>query len=153
MTISESGRELDAAVAEEVMGWRWIDDARLYGRHSPVLLTPALVAILSPEYVREHTSPTTGEPPRSLPAYSSSWDAAASVFTKLVDSVSGERGGVIIETSAEGVFTIYEDWREMEDGNALAEGSSLPEAICKAALAWVRSTKSTGPKVQKGEGE
>ena len=150
MTISESGRELDAAVAEEVMGvcvHSWEDvpykpdicsecgDDKNGGRGD-----------YSTERCTKCSAVRSGLScgrPQVFP-YSSSWDAAREVVEKLQED---RRVRMYLSTDIDNRWTCTIEKHEAGDG---IKAATLPEAICRAALAWVRST--TGPKVQKGEG-
>jgi len=74
------GRALDTAVAERVMGWRWIKAST---SDAPIFAAPDFLKLLNPEYIEKHTVDHDGPIPDTVPRYSSSIAAAYKMETAL----------------------------------------------------------------------
>jgi hypothetical protein len=124
MASEVSVRELDAAVAERVMGWRWV---MWNGGRRHVLLPPDEVALYSPELVLDSHDPDISKT-MGVPKYSIVWDAAGLVIEEM------RRQGYRFELRSPGPGRI--DWsaifsREEDNLGIWMDG---PGAICRAAL-------------------
>lgn len=159
--IREAGRELDAEVAEKVMGveWRW---CFLDGLATRFLTTDARYQLAreaaSPRYQRDtpefaFDTMAIGHNHHDIPAYSSDIAAAFEVVKKL----DGEPWGMsfVLGTNACARSQIgakfYEGWQGLghsifdaeEHKGFYAIADSIPLAICKAALEVARTTPET----------
>lgn len=130
-----SGRELDAAVAEEVMGWR-----RPRGQgatwHAP-----------------HPRGGLYGTGAGNIPTYSSSWDAAREVVEKIDPKafvIQAERG--FGEGNVDGwKFLIVKRGQIVRQSSTWrGDGDALPLAACRAALAWKRSLPGASTESERG---
>ena len=124
-----AGRELDALVAERVMGFvRVTDDTSDYNhvRHgNEVLLPPGATLHSLQEWL-----PRKGQIPFGYfvtQRYSTDIAAAWRVWSL------PQHKGWLLEQGGD-CQTVYEGWRDMEDGIWLASADTAPLAICRAAL-------------------
>lgn len=130
------GPELDAAVAERVMGYRWWRTTLRYS-------TEVRRALCHPEFKNDEwqladgtEEAFTGSNP-FLPFYSTSWAAAMDVVAKMqADGWKVEMTDDSCETIMPWFVSFFRsDEKHFEIHDSGAE--TLPEAICRAALAAV----------------
>lgn len=124
-----AGRELDLAIAVQILGWRWIDR----GGRAPVLTDPELLALYVPEYVESHTVIHDGDAPDRLPRYSKHIEAAWEVVRALDQrgkafSIERRRRDSLSENVPATWLANF--WAPLGVG----ESESAPHAICLAAL-------------------
>ena len=133
-----TGREMDALIAEKVMGGKWLrfhdadyqDPDSGDGRVHALIVLPKDFSLLSPpDYVED-----TGECPRDrygwIPRYSVDITAAWTVVTKLV-----EQGyEVITRVAPNEKPRVRLDSGGTEGRVVTTHGETLPLAICQAAL-------------------
>lgn len=119
----EAGRELDALVAEKVMGWRWIS----YNNNGFILVPPDQHSRMKPEYVfqdkagsREHAG---------LPRYSTDIAAAWEVVEKLHEIPGYEI--IDIRLCSIGYAILAPMGNHMK---SVSTAETAPLAICLAAL-------------------
>jgi hypothetical protein len=124
--VAKQGREMDALVAERVMGWRWL---KVIGCRNPIFMPPEQLAEYLPEYVKKNVLSYDGNPPSRLPHYSTDITAAFHVIEHLRQqsmmlSVSwGNDGGWWCVIYPETGSPVEGDYAE-----------TAAEAICLAAL-------------------
>lgn len=113
----QPGRELDALIAEKVMGWhgpiQWVDDE---DGSDPFLLEPGVEI---PEGADEDW---VGDNNCIMPHYSTTWAAAGEVIEKMQE-LGFDFFALLVE--GDKIQAMFRKW---------AEGSSTLEAIAKAAL-------------------
>jgi len=136
----EAGREMDARVAEEVMGWEWMrqEPGHKYGGGSILTKEKCKAHLIQPDYKWIEWCeliPDDGQYPRgmnhSIPHYSTDIAAAWEVVEKL------DRGPVVIRVTA-GPETIV----QFIGYGGGASGPTAPLAICRAALHAVMGDES-----------
>ncbi len=138
-----AGRELDAMVAEKVMGWRWIEapghDRDEHPGEWVFLMPPEQVDQFLSRFIR------SAEPRRAyrydLPFYSTDIAAAFPLVSKI------NKLGMWLKLTSpfnpsdvwNAGFTAHNStgWNGMSDFRG--QGESAPEAICRAALAVVET--------------
>lgn len=114
------GRELDAAVAERVMGWRWLN---LPGLRRPCFKSPSELAQFLPKFVERNTVICDDSPPVRLPHYSTDLNAAWQV----VEEVTA------IAHSGDGWGLRFREWWREED-LCFASAQEAAKEICLNAL-------------------
>lgn len=129
-----TGRDLDAAVAERVMGWtiapegnRWRVSATGEYINSWCVDSPNLADLDSDVDDRLYGR-------YAMPSYSTDIAAAMQVVEKMQ-----ERGFRIFIRDYEGVITWEVKFASVKGPSYEASGNDLPEAICRAALQAIDS--------------
>jgi hypothetical protein len=127
-----AGRELDALVAEKVMGWKWQRHEDSKGWWCETFHDPnGLKALVRDEKgTREsHWWPGGEMGARSMPSYSTEISAAWEVVEKMV----GKRPAFFVMDRPVDVFS--KEWRcAFDTSGAYSWADSAPFAICLAAL-------------------
>lgn len=154
MSELQPGRELDAMVAERVMGWRWMKWAAVTDDPLSALVPPAEI------YNRRHWRPSDVSAERyydwdtigwtdkadkfhsGFPRYSTdiaaAWDVAEKMQSELREV--GSRGGIcdvrltVHRYGPDGAYRVVFSKHPMRRLYAAAWSKSLPHAICLAAL-------------------
>lgn len=126
-------RELDYAVAECVMGWRWWRTTLRYSTEVRRALMPAGLQNEEWQLADGTEEIFAGEHSPFVPHYSTDIAAAMEAVEKLLHRV-----GVDIESWETPAFTGWQVklWANGDIAGE-AQAASLPEAICRAALALV----------------
>lgn len=138
-TTTNDLRQLDAEVAEKVMGWRRYAEAV----HPTDNRTINGVLYCRPEYPAHNF----GGALNVVPDYSTDIAAAMAVADKMV-----EKGHVFI-IKGDGLRTGDHNprWTILCDNTPRIDGHDLPEAICRAALVASQAAKTDAPDCQPGE--
>lgn len=135
-----SGRDLDAAVAERVMDWRWWRTKAPSGKVRRGLMQPDIT--LSERWELADGSEDEFEGDNSfMPRYSSDIAAAMEVVTKM--ALPPHDLYVTMEVyQNEQRFSFRCRFDDADDSDPVGSsgGDSLAEAICRAALAAIDST-------------
>lgn len=130
-----SGRELDAAVAHEVMGFVWWKSGNLFDTSRPRHYLSRTWYARGDEQVSD-----PGELyidwNREIPLYSSTWAAARDVVEKVDEYWDITNGFPAPGAGWEVMLRPGSVKRPFEPVSGT--GVTLPEAICRAALAWAR---------------
>jgi hypothetical protein len=135
---SRVDRALDAAVAQEVVGYRWVEWNHQALRGSPLERPGRFLALPDDPLAHLHVPASPGarqadEAMAHVPHYSVLADdalRAADVSGLFAD------GGAVVARGGDG-------WRvRTPDGAVDVSHPELPMALCQAALAWVRGTRS-----------
>jgi hypothetical protein len=131
-----AGRELDALVAEKVMGWIWMRDPAC--GEGVYLRSPATVGMLRPEYLAANrVDGYEGEIPRSVPHYSTDIAAAWVIVEHLRKQgkalvVAVTQSEVCVDNyNIDGIPLAGWTW---ESPTCHASAETAPHAICLAAL-------------------
>jgi hypothetical protein len=149
-----AGRELDALVAEKVMGWGWMT-------HDQPQVLPRRRWLVPPEEVGDwgHVHPAsldlppeepwwlTGEPSppadmQVVPHYSADWTGAALVIGRLIAGSLDTFGLHCMDGRWVASFRLADRGRDpYDDAEGRGEASTAPHAICRAALAALEQTR------------
>ena len=121
------GRDLDVAVAERIMGWRWLN---LPDIRRPCFKPPGEIAQFLPKFVERNTVTCSDSPPDRLPHYSTDIAAAWQV----VEAMRPEHGFWIDGDDGYAVEFQHGMPRMADYRHGRASAPTAPEAICKAAL-------------------
>lgn len=125
----EAGRELDALIAEKIIGWKWINHP---GFDEPFMFSPEQVKGFIPEFVAAHTVENCDRnAPDRLPHYSTSIADAWLVVEKL-----RERESIARSNGASDQAWVSFVWNlpMSRHGIHYMLFSLTPLAICLAAL-------------------
>jgi hypothetical protein len=145
----EAGRELDALIAERLMGWRWFRLQRM--RHSccakpqPIGEPVRFLANDKPFSLYDDYNPATGDERvdesrmTAVPHYSTDISAAMEVVEKLKaddfwPSMNWKSGIFIDDWNRAAWFVRFRCVRGGTRGDHWHADESLPLAICRAAL-------------------
>jgi len=137
-----SDRELDAAVAEKVFGWRWIHEDSEQPWAVPYLVGPSSSVYYPTVHAKFPNVPKSGG---DLPNYSTDIAAAWAVVDRVIELDFSCFGGM---TDCELVMNPYThkwraafSWSGGESSTGVHEFA--PRAICLAALAAVGAKEKT----------
>ena len=151
-----AGRELDALVAERVMGWEWLERATGNGNNT----RKALFAPLSSDWVRFNFDPAKWSPAkpnterfadwnqccesrqrstRGVPRYSTDIAAAWQVVEHLLHTRN-----LTFRIQGDNWFSECISYRARFGGRFFYDANSAPEAICRAALQATNTAASAG---------
>lgn len=140
MTLNIEGRELDALVAERVMGWGW---QASYKSGKRWFAPPEHCGDLGSEHPAtmkeepEHPWWLTAEPTENIwvvPYYSTDISAAWTVLQKFCDEESANYPqDVLVEWNGFHWFC-YVNTEQMLNPELQGKADTAPEAICRAAL-------------------
>lgn len=136
-----AGRELDAAIAEKLFGWRWYEfDGRIngytLGRVRAFVAGQWSNAEIDVRNCSDMTLPLAADWPQPPPRYSESWDAM-----RLVVEAMMMRGWFVdVKCGDYQTGRSYDvEFHRWDDGCGAIEVQStaetLPVAVCRAALA------------------
>jgi len=106
--------ELDAAVAEHVMGWVWVQ----LSQHERALVGPRVGDVLPAGVIVDDRETFARYIHGNLPAYSESWEHAGNILWRFPRYVITKRDDLVT----------------VEIGKAVGKGVFPEQAICRAAL-------------------
>jgi len=138
----ETGSPLDEEVAIRILGYRWVvwkDLDRFPLPHEEqgrFLAPPDHPEARGQEEVGSEV-PLAKEPDRFLPMFSEDPEAAFEVARRVGLFVSSNG---FLAMMPGGGWEVQDD-----DGRVLGSGDSIPEAVCRAALAWVTRGDAAPP--------
>lgn len=123
-----AGRQLDALIAEKVMGWKWAD-AKYYGWKQFSNYPPEIESVSTTKLL----VPPDG-PDRLIPGYSTEIAAAWEVVEKVRALPEAQGWGVMVGALPSGTFQCWLKYRDCENTDINERAATAPLAICLAAL-------------------
>ena len=133
---------LDEEVASRLLGYRWVtwkshDSFPLPGEEEGRFLAPPDGPRASEQVPAGPEVPLAKEPDRYVPEFSTDLKDAFDVAVA---------AGLFVSANAFLTVSVLGEWRvHEEDGTVLGASDSLPEALCRAALAWHELHGPDGP--------
>lgn len=131
---SETGNPLDEEVAIRILGYRWVmwksrDQFPLPHEEEGRFLAPPDHPLARELVEADPGISLAKEPDRFLPMFSEDPEAAFDIARKV---------GLFVSSNGFLAMTPGGGWEVQDDaGQVLGFGSSIPEAVCRAALAWL----------------
>lgn len=132
--VSETGNPLDEEVAIRILGYRWVvwkslDQFPLPREEVGRFLVPPDHPLAREMVEADPGVPLAKEPDRFLPMFSADSEAAFDVARKV---------GLFVSSNGFLAMTPGGGWEVQDDaGRVLGVGSTIPEAVCRGALAWL----------------